>query len=82
MPIDIRYVLVAFVSMAKWGERGGGRRGEREKEPFWIEQFLKPEDTSAYVYFCYLLFQIYVVDSLDRERIGKAKEEFQVIYSK
>ena len=25
--------------------------------------------------------QIYVVDSLDRERIGQAKEEFQVVYS-
>jgi hypothetical protein len=25
--------------------------------------------------------QIYVVDSLDRERIGRAKEEFQVVYS-
>lgn len=23
--------------------------------------------------------QIYVVDSLDRERIGKAKQEFQVV---
>jgi len=26
--------------------------------------------------------QIYVVDSLDRERLGKAKQEFQVIKSK
>jgi hypothetical protein len=26
--------------------------------------------------------QIYVVDSLDRERIGKAKQEFQVISPK
>ena len=37
-------------------------------------------------YFClYLLLvclQIYVVDSLDRERIGKAKQEFQVTYDK
>lgn len=26
-----------------------------------------------------LCMQIYVVDSLDRERIGKAKQEFQVV---
>ena len=29
-----------------------------------------------------IFMQIYVVDSLDRERIGKAKQEFQVIKSK
>ena len=28
-----------------------------------------------------VILQIYVVDSLDRERIGKAKAEFQVVYS-
>lgn len=28
-----------------------------------------------------LSLQIYVVDSLDRERIGKARAEFQVVYS-
>jgi hypothetical protein len=28
-----------------------------------------------------VFMQIYVVDSLDRERIGKAKAEFQVVYS-
>lgn len=28
----------------------------------------------------YLIVQIYVVDSLDRERIGRAKAEFQVVY--
>lgn len=29
-----------------------------------------------------MFMQIYVVDSLDRERIGKAKQEFQVISPK
>lgn len=29
-----------------------------------------------------LLMQIYVVDSVDRERIGRAKEEFQVLFMK
>lgn len=36
----------------------------------------------GYLYLCFisLSLQIYVVDSLDRERIGKAKAEFQVVY--
>lgn len=32
--------------------------------------------------FSIFCMQIYVVDSLDRERIGKAKAEFQVTYSR
>lgn len=45
--------------------------------------------THRFTYLClyideihmYILLQIYVVDSLDRERIGRAKAEFQVIDS-
>lgn len=33
-------------------------------------------------YLLLVCLQIYVVDSLDRERIGKAKQEFQVTYDK
>lgn len=46
-----------------------------------LPYFLLDRERIVYLFWCFLFiscFQIYVVDSLDRERIGKAKEEFQV----
>ncbi|KAG5536821.1 hypothetical protein RHGRI_024301 [Rhododendron griersonianum] len=54
--------------------------GQEKLRPLWRHYFNNPDGLGRISGFLHLLhFQIYVVDSLDRERIGKAKQEFQAI---
>ncbi|KAG5534333.1 hypothetical protein RHGRI_022458 [Rhododendron griersonianum] len=54
--------------------------GQEKLRPLWRHYFNNTDGLGRISGFLHLLhFQIYVVDSLDRERIGKAKQEFQAI---